>query len=78
VILLIAAQDQKVEIVQENKRNRGIAETGSSSATVEVLQHIHENRDKYQEKEGEQMKEVLSSKDEKHCLQKKPPTKEAS
>jgi lysine/ornithine N-monooxygenase len=60
------------------KRNRGIAKIGSSSASVEVLQHIHENREKYQEKEDEQMKEILSRKDEKLCLQKEPPTKEAS
>jgi hypothetical protein len=54
----------------KKKRNRGIADAGSSTAAVEVLQRINENREKCQEKEDEQMKEILSRKDGKLCLQK--------
>jgi hypothetical protein len=68
-ILLIAAQGQKADRAWR-RRDRGIADVGSSTAAVEVLQRINENREKCQEKKDEQMKEILSRKDGKLYLQK--------
>jgi hypothetical protein len=42
----------------------------SSSAAYEVLQRIHDSREKSQRKEDEQLKEILCRKDEKLNLQR--------
>ena len=50
-------------------RNKRAAESEASTA-VEVLQRIHDNREKCQQKEDEQMVQILTRKDEKLSLQR--------
>jgi hypothetical protein len=51
------------------RRNRRAAESEASTA-VEVLQRIHDNREKNQAKEDDQLQQILARKDEKLSLQR--------
>ncbi|KAG2542749.1 hypothetical protein PVAP13_9NG659533 [Panicum virgatum] len=58
--------DQQEEIVLKER----VADASSSSTAVDVLQRIHDNREKCQQKEDEQMVQILTRKDEKLSLQR--------
>jgi len=51
------------------RRNKRAAESEASTA-VEVLQRIHDNREKNQAKEDDQLEQILARKDEKLSLQR--------
>ncbi|TVU44876.1 hypothetical protein EJB05_04338 [Eragrostis curvula] len=55
---------------RDSAKKKRIADASSSSTAVDVLQRINENREKCQQKEDEQMVQILTRKDEKLSLQR--------
>jgi hypothetical protein len=55
---------------RDSAKRKRVADASSSSTTVDVLQRIHDNREKCQQKEDEQMVQILTWKDEKLSLQR--------
>ena len=55
---------------RDSTKRKRVADASSSSTTVDVLQRIHDNREKCQQKEDEQMVQILTRKDEKLSLQR--------
>ncbi|CAL5076459.1 unnamed protein product [Urochloa decumbens] len=55
---------------RDGAKRKRVADASSSSSTVDVLQRIHDNREKCQQKEDEQMVQILTRKDEKLSLQR--------
>ncbi|KAL6838230.1 hypothetical protein ACP4OV_031946 [Aristida adscensionis] len=55
---------------RDNAKRKRATEASSSSSAVEVLHRIHENREKCQQKEDEQMVQILARKDEKLSIQR--------
>jgi hypothetical protein len=58
--------DRKEEIALKKR----VTDASSSSTAVDVLQRIHDNREKCQHKEDEQMVQILTRKDKKLSLQR--------
>ncbi|CAN6167689.1 unnamed protein product [Urochloa humidicola] len=55
---------------RDSAKRKRAADTSSSNTAVEVLQRIHDNREKCQQKEDEQMVQILTRKDEKLSIQR--------
>ncbi|TVU29753.1 hypothetical protein EJB05_21337, partial [Eragrostis curvula] len=55
---------------RDSAKRKRAADSSSSNTAAEVLQRIHDNREKCQEKEDEQMLQILTRKDEKLSLQR--------
>jgi hypothetical protein len=55
---------------RDSAKKKRVADASSSSTAVDVLQCIHDNREKCQQKEDEQMVQILTRKDEKLSLQR--------
>jgi hypothetical protein len=55
---------------RDSAKRKRVADASSSSTAVDVLQRIHDNREKCQQKEDEQMVQILTRKDEKLSLQR--------
>ena len=55
---------------RDSTKRKRVADASSSSTAVDVLQRIHDNREKCQQKEDEQMVQILTRKDEKLSLQR--------
>ena len=55
---------------RDSTKRKRVADASSSSTAVDVFQRIHDNREKCQQKEDEQMVQILTRKDEKLSLQR--------
>ena len=55
---------------RDNAKRKRVADTSSSSCAVDVLERIHANRERCQEKEDEQMIQILSRKDDNLNIQR--------
>jgi len=54
----------------KRRRSKSFTDTSSSSTAVEVLQRLQENSEKTEQKQDQQMAEILSRKDEKIKIQR--------
>ncbi|TVU37520.1 hypothetical protein EJB05_10836 [Eragrostis curvula] len=55
---------------RDSAKRKRVTDTSSSNTAAEVLQRIHDNREKCQQKEDEQMVQILTRKDEKLSIQR--------